>query len=140
MRKQQLFLDTSYAQALLNPRDQHREASYRLRLTVARAGVIWTTHFVLAEIANGLSATHRREAADYIDQFFSDTTEYRVVDLNIDLFNKGLLLYRNYQDKDWGLTDCISFVVMRDLGLTAALTTDQHFVQAGFRALMLETT
>jgi predicted nucleic acid-binding protein len=40
--------------------------------------------------------------------------------------------------KDWGLTDCISFVVMKDNGLSDALTTDSHFQQTGFQALLLE--
>jgi predicted nucleic acid-binding protein len=38
----------------------------------------------------------------------------------------------------WSLTDCTSFLVMRDAGLTDALTTDEHFRQAGFRAVLLE--
>ena len=42
--------------------------------------------------------------------------------------------------KEWGLTDCISFIVMEDNGLTEALTTDEHFQQAGFRALLREET
>ena len=40
--------------------------------------------------------------------------------------------------KEWGLTDCVSFLVMQDRGLTDALTTDEHFQQAGFRALLRE--
>ncbi len=39
-------------------------------------------------------------------------------------------------DKDWSLTDCISFVVMEEHGITDALTGDHHFEQAGFRALL----
>jgi len=47
-------------------------------------------------------------------------------------------MYRERPHKDWGLTDCVSFVVMREQGLVDALTTDEHFQQAGFRALMRE--
>jgi predicted nucleic acid-binding protein len=45
--------------------------------------------------------------------------------------------YNNREDKDWGLTDCVSFIVMIDQDLKEALTTDEHFQQAGFKALLL---
>jgi predicted nucleic acid-binding protein len=45
-------------------------------------------------------------------------------------------LYRSRLDKEWGLTDCISFIVMEQRGITKALTTDLHFQQAGFAVLM----
>jgi predicted nucleic acid-binding protein len=54
------------------------------------------------------------------------------------LFDMAFTLYGNRPDKSWSLTDCASFVVMRERGLTEALTTDEHFRQAGFRALLLE--
>ena len=52
------------------------------------------------------------------------------------VFEAGLELYLNRPDKDWSLTDCISFVVMEQEGLTEALTGDLHFEQAGFVALL----
>jgi predicted nucleic acid-binding protein len=45
-------------------------------------------------------------------------------------------LYRERPDKEWALTDCVSFIVMEDRGISEALTTDEHFHQAGFQALM----
>jgi predicted nucleic acid-binding protein len=56
-----------------------------------------------------------------------------------DLFRKGFDLFSSRSDKSWTLTDCISFIVMEEAGLTEALTGDRHFVQAGFEALLLET-
>jgi len=50
-----------------------------------------------------------------------------------------LELYKKFSDKKWGLVDCISFVVMRERGVNEALTSDKHFVQAGFRALMRDS-
>lgn len=47
-------------------------------------------------------------------------------------------MYSRHTDKTWGLVDCISFVAMQERGITEALTADRHFVQAGFRALLLE--
>jgi Predicted nucleic acid-binding protein, contains PIN domain len=61
----------------------------------------------------------------------------RVVPFDTSLIIRGLDLFRGRPDKEWSLTDCISFVVMEENGLTDAVTTDRHFVQAGFNALML---
>jgi hypothetical protein len=60
----------------------------------------------------------------------------RVVPASRTLFEESISLFASRPDKDWTLTDCISFVVMRDEGLTHALTGDQHFEQAGFNALL----
>jgi predicted nucleic acid-binding protein len=51
-------------------------------------------------------------------------------------FTAGLQLHRERQDKDWSLTDCISFIVTRRREIQHALTYDHHFVQAGFEALL----
>ena len=53
-----------------------------------------------------------------------------------DLFDAGVELYVRRPDKAWSLTDCISFVVMREHGMNEALTGDRHFEQAGFIALL----
>ena len=47
-------------------------------------------------------------------------------------------MYKLMDDKQWSLVDCVSFVVMRERGIGAALTTDHHFVQAGFTALLAD--
>jgi predicted nucleic acid-binding protein len=59
-----------------------------------------------------------------------------VVVVDSELFQRALTLFGQRNDKDWGLTDCISFVLMQERGLTEALTTDSHFSQAGFRRLL----
>ena len=48
----------------------------------------------------------------------------------------GLNLYEQRLDKDWGLTDCISFVVMQREQIQEAFTSDKHFEQAGFIRLL----
>lgn len=59
-----------------------------------------------------------------------------IAPLDMETFDAGVELYRARPDKDWSLTDCISFVVMRERGITEALTGDRHFEQAGFKALL----
>jgi uncharacterized protein len=62
----------------------------------------------------------------------------RFVPLTDTLLQEAMTLYSERGDKNWGLTDCVSFVLMRQEGVTEALTADVHFRQAGFRAMLLE--
>ena len=59
-----------------------------------------------------------------------------IVEITKELCQKGMELFRNREDKDWGLIDFISFVVMAEHRITKALTADEHFQQCGFRALL----
>lgn len=63
--------------------------------------------------------------------------QIEVVPLTEDLYAQAAALYERHTDKEWGLTDCVSFVVMRERGIQEALTTDTHLRQASFRALLL---
>ncbi len=68
----------------------------------------------------------------------SHRSDVEILPFSPDLFGRGWALYRSRPDKAWSLTDCVSFVVMRDADLRDALAADEHFQQAGFRALLLE--
>lgn len=92
------------------------------------------TEAVLIEVGNALSAVNRVAAVQFIEQCYS-TANLRVVSVDTPLLTRALRLYRR-PDKTWGLTDCISFIVMQDQGLTDAVTADEHFIQAGYRALL----
>ena len=60
-----------------------------------------------------------------------------IISLSEDLYKRAFQLYKDRLDKEWGLTDCISFIIMQDRGLVKVLTADEHFQQAGFQALLL---
>lgn len=66
---------------------------------------------------------------------FADPT-VEIVPLSEDLYAEAVTLYRARPDKEWGLTDCVSFVVMTQRRITEALTADEHFEQAGFKAIL----
>jgi hypothetical protein len=90
----------------------------------------------LIEVGNALSTFNRGAAVQFIEQCYH-TENMRVVTVDTALLNRALQLYRARLDKMWGLTDCVSFVVMQEQGLTDAATADEHFTQAGYRALLL---
>ncbi len=139
MPRDLLFLDTAYIFGLINTRDQwHQRAVAWSQKVISEKYLLLTTEFVLIEIANGLSSIKfRREAADII-QVLQDDEYVEIIPSTSDLFQNGLELFRSRDDKTWGLTDCISFVAMKENGITDVLTTDKHFEQAGFRVLLFE--
>jgi len=135
------FLDTAYVYALVDTRDGWHEAAMRRQrqLALERRRLL-TTEFVLVEVANGLAAVRFRAHADRVITVLMESPLVEVVPASTELFAAALALFRQRADKAWGLTDCTSFVVMGERGLSDALTTDEHFRQAGFQVLMLETS
>lgn len=131
-----IFVDTLFIVALANPRDQYHKLALSLSQTYERHPLIMTD-CVLLEVGNALARRFKSQAAEIIEEF-QNSKEADIVPLTPVLFQKGLDLYKCHQDKSWGLVDCISFVVMEESSIDSALTFDQHFIQAGFRALMRE--
>jgi uncharacterized protein len=137
MNGERFFLDTFFVQALLNRRDQYHAQAVAFGPRLRTAVEVWITEAVLVEIGNALSAINRAGAAAFIRSCYQ-TPNLRVVAVDTALIDRALRLYEARADKTWGLTDCISFVVMQDAALTDAATADDHFQQAGFRALLSE--
>ena len=129
-----VFGDSLFFIALLNERDLHHRGAVGME---ARDVLdIVTTRWVLAEVADALSAPPwRQRAAAFVDRAKSNA-RLHVIENSDRLFDRGLDLYRSRTDKGWSLTDCISFIVMADEKLTEALTADRHFEQAGYVALL----
>jgi predicted nucleic acid-binding protein len=135
MSRERLFLDTAFIQALLNPRDDYHQQAKQLFPRVRVASEIWITESILVEVGNALSALNRNGAVQFIQQCYR-TDNIKVVSVDTALLMQALALYQSRSDKAWGLTDCISFVVMQQQNLTDAVTSDRHFLQAGFCTLM----
>ncbi len=130
-----IFADTFYFLALLNMRDEahHRAASFALGEDVE----LHTTAWVLTELADGLASTNGREVvAGLLDELRRQPRSV-FVEADAGLWQAGVELYRQRDDKPWSLTDCISFEYMKKAGLVEALTGDHHFRQAGFVALLV---
>lgn len=138
MSKERLFLDTAFILAILNSRDQYHSQAMKLFPRVKNAKEVWLTEAILMEVGNALSAYNRKKVVMFTRQCYDEEKNTRVVNISTELFEEGLRLYESRLDKEWGLVDCISFVVMQQHALTDAVTSDRHFVQAGFRALLLE--
>lgn len=132
-------MDTSYALALSAPTDQFHGQALHLadELEAARARLV-TTRAVLLEIGNALARQRYRAAAISLLQALEVDPSVEVLPLSDALYARALQLYCSRTDKEWGLIDCVSFVIMSERGMTKALTADEHFQQCGFRALLRE--
>lgn len=128
-----VFVDTAYFVALVRKRDQqHRQA---MQFQERPPGELLTTEWVLTEAADRLAEPPTREKFIHLlDQL--RVRDMQVVPVSHEHFQQGCQLYASRKDKDWSLTDCISFVVMWEYGIDTALTSDQDFEQAGFQRLM----
>jgi predicted nucleic acid-binding protein len=129
-----VFVDTSFVVALVNEKDQHHDRASELAILFDGYPLI-TTDAVLLEIGNALARNFKEQSSEIIEDFLT-SDEIVVVHLDEQLFERAFEMYRTHKDKDWGMTDCLSFVVMRERGIADALTGDGDFSQAGFNALM----
>ena len=133
----EVFLDTSVAIALPAITDQSHARAVDLATQLEKSGTrLVTTQAILLEIGNALSKKRYRVAATQLLESLVSDPNVEIVPLSDDLYNAAFNLFRNRLDKEWGLIDCVSFVVMQRRGVFDALTTDDHFNQAGFRALL----
>jgi len=132
-----IFIDTSYIYALINPNDQWHSAAAEWRYKInTKTDRLITSEFILAEVADGLASLAFRKAASVAIRLLQSDQSVEIHPASSNLFERAMDLFESRADKDWGLTDCTSFVVMRDFDLMDALTTDGHFQQAGFNPLL----
>lgn len=128
-----VFADAFYWFAVLNRRDEYHDMVKRHAGSFR--GSILTTQWVLAEVADALARSKARKLVGPFFQQLADNDAVTIIDASASLFRRGIDLYLDRPDKGWSFTDCTSFVVMKEHGVSEALTGDQHFAQAGFVVL-----
>lgn len=128
------FADTYFYLALVSADDagHHKAAEFSATWT----GRTITTAWVLTEVADALADPSQRLVFARLLSSLRNDSQLTIVPPTQELFDRGIDLFIQRADKKWSLTDCVSFVVMRDRGLTDALTADHHFQQAGFTILL----
>ena len=137
MQRRMLFADSGHWIALLQPRDQMHE---RAKVVAAELGpvTIITTQMALAEALNHLSreGERLRYLAVQMVRGLEDNPNIEIVAQTDMQFRAAVERYAARGDQRWSLTDCASFLVMEERGITEALAYDRDFEQAGFAALL----
>lgn len=133
----EIFLDTSYFIALLNSRDEYHHAAKNWAMILATETIHCHLSVpILFELADGFSRLGRREIGISLIEQLVNTLDYVIHPFSMATYDKARKLYLSRRDKEWGLTDCYSFELMKELRLTKALTADKHFEQFGFEILL----
>ena len=130
-----VFADTGYWTALLYPNDNLHGKALAISSTLGKSRIL-TTEMVLDELLAALSPLPRRAYAIRGAENIQENPNVEVVPQTSIQFREAFNLYKRMADKAWSLTDCASFQIMRARGISEALAHDQHFEQAGFKALL----
>ncbi len=142
-----IFLDTHGLAAYINEDDPDHDFALLHGEELTDIGVHFVTTFaVLTETAELLLTRLKGSGRSQIMRAINAAANFvfmleaanlaEIVQVDKTLWQRAQALMNQMSDKDWGITDCISFVVMQDRVITTAFTADRHFEQAGFRALL----
>lgn len=132
-----VFADAGYWIALFNPRDQLHDKAVAASQVTQNYPIV-TSQAVLTEFLNhyaNFGPLFRNRAVQVV-RSLQDDPDVEIVTQTAAQFESALLLYAKRQDKAWGLTDCASFIMMQERGITEVLAHDEHFTQAGFLPLL----
>ena len=128
-----LFLDANFVIALEVSDDQHHhEAVLCWKTLIETPFSLVTTSYVLDEIVTFLNSRRQHAKALSVGNNLLTASNIHLVHVEEALFHGGWRYFEQHADKTFSLTDCISFVLMKRLEITQALTFDKHFTQAGF--------
>jgi len=135
--RENVFADTAAFVALLIRRDEFHQSANKIMAELSEKDTkLFTTEMVLFELANALSSIEFRARAVILIDELRTLPNVEIVWSSVELFEKAWSLYSERPDKEWSLTDCASFVVMRERGINLAFISDKHFEQAGFVRLL----
>jgi predicted nucleic acid-binding protein len=128
-----VFIDTGYLLALEIANDQHHEAATRhWQGIVAALPRLVMTSYVFDEVVTFFNSRGQHAKAVQVGNNLLQSPSVQFIHVDTALFYEGWAYFQRPQDKEYSLTDCISFLVMQKLGIRRAFAFDQHFVQAGF--------
>lgn len=134
MAARDAFIDTSVLYALIDKRDAYHADTVGAMLRSGR--LLVTSDYVVTETINLANARGGTQVALRILDLLERSAGIRVEWIGPLRFDQTKAFFRKHADHSYSFTDCSSFVMMRELRLTEALTTDRHFREAGFQVLV----
>jgi uncharacterized protein len=132
-----VYLDTSGLIALINEDDRHHTKAVDVWNTLLQQKTqSLTSSLILIELADGLAKLKYRQLTFQLTNGLAELPTHETVFVDEDIERLGWELYEARDDKEWGMTDCISFELMRIRGVQSVFGLDHHFDQAGFKLML----
>jgi predicted nucleic acid-binding protein len=137
MAAEPLFIDSGGFYALVSPESKSHEPAVEIMkaAAVTRRRAV-TTDYIIDETATLLRA---RGLTKLLAEFFLLTEESQALTvewITPGRFSAARKFMLKHLDQEFSFTDCVSFIVMKELRLNEALATDHHFRIAGFNPLL----
>jgi predicted nucleic acid-binding protein len=138
MANPEVFVDTSGLYALVEKNDAHHRAARHAVENLVRGGrkLVLTDYIVDETITLSNARSGKRVAMRVLD-LVEQSAGIRIEWVGSLRFEEATSFFRKHADHGYSFTDCTSFIVMNELELTQALTTDKHFREAGYEALLV---
>ncbi len=136
--KNRVFLDTGGLVAMtVSAEERHLLACEVFEKLEKNGCELYTTDHVMEEVVTWLRCRGKYEVIE-IFQFLHNlyVTDLNVIEAGRERFSNALILMHKFRDHQFSMTDCLSFVVMKELKIKDVFTTDKHFTIAGFNNLL----
>jgi len=131
-----VFIDTGFIIALESVTDKNHEKALQLWNELLKdLPEMVTTTYVIDEIVTFFNSRSRHAKAVEIGNRLINSRSVQIIHVDQGLFDRGWEYFKQHDDKTFSMTDCISFIVMKEQGSESALSFDKHFTQAGFKVL-----
>jgi hypothetical protein len=129
-----IFIDTGGWVALEVPGESRHDAAMKCleEIRKGRHGAAVTSDFVLDEVLTLLRMKIGLPAAESVARRSMESESVRIAYVGPETFRQAWEMMRGHRDKRWSLTDCTSFLLMKDLGISVAFALDKNFEEAGF--------
>ena len=132
-----IFVDTSALIAIGNKRDRFHRQAFALKDSLRQSNTHFViTNAVLLEFGSAFSSIALKCLAIKLIDAIRQSNKWKIVIIDENLTYRAIELYKKMNDKEWGLVDCSSIIVAKDMGIEEIFTADHHFEQAGFRILL----
>ena len=133
----EVFVDTSGLYALADRRDPlHIRAEKCVAALVKSVSGFVLTDYIIDEACTLAKARAGAYGALQLLEIVERSQAFRMLWVAVERFEAAKAFFRKHADQGYSFTDCTSFVLMHEMQIRDALTTDRHFAEAGFRTLL----